>query len=92
MVCRYVRSLKLPGGVVPHLLALDPVAGLLAAHSWGDLALHLHSLNARHLGSAEGSEKLHALRFTPDGRFLLACGAKGVLTLRWAHSLQVCRH
>ena len=87
--CRYVRSLKLPGGVVPHLMALDPVGGLLVSHSWGDLQLHLHTLNGRHLASVEGSEKLHALRLTPDGRFLLTAGAKGVLTLRWAHSLQV---
>ena len=87
---RYVRSLHLPGKAVPRLLAMCPKSGQLTAHSWADLTLHLFSVNGGHLASAEGTEKLHALRVSPDGRFLLSGGAKGVLTLRHAHSLQVC--
>ena len=86
-----MRSLHLPGKAVPRLLAMCPKSGQLSVHSWADLALHLYTLNGRHLATAEGTEKLHALAVSPDGRLLLSGGAKGVLTLRQAHSLQVSR-
>jgi hypothetical protein len=46
-------------------------------------------VNGRHLVSAEGSERLAAMAVSPDGRFLLTAGAKGMVVLRWLHSLQV---
>lgn len=46
-------------------------------------------MNGRHLVSAEGTEKLSALVMTPDGKLVLSGGARGVVTLRWLHSLQV---
>ena len=84
-----MRALRLPGGVAPNLLALAPQLGVLVAHSWQDLALHAFTINGRHLVTCEGNERLSALAVSPDGRFLLTGGAKGLVTLRWLHSLQV---
>ncbi|KAK9824084.1 hypothetical protein WJX72_007613 [[Myrmecia] bisecta] len=86
---RYVRTLVLPDSAPPSLLAIAPGLGMLIAHSQQDLALHAYTINGRHLVSAEGTEKLRALAVSPDGRFLLTGGAKGTVTLRWLHSLQV---
>ena len=79
----------MPGKAVPRLLVMCPKRGQLTVHSWTDLGLHLYTLNGRHLASEEGTEKLHALTVSPDGSFLLSGGAKGVLSIRHAHSLQV---
>ena len=84
-----MRTLSLPGGVGPSLLALAPHLGLLVAHSPDDLALHSFTINGRRAVSAEGSERLSSMAVSPDGRFLLTGGAKGLVTLRWLHSLQV---
>ena len=84
-----MRTLSLPGGVAPSLLAIAPHLGLLVAHSPDDLALHSFTINGRLAVSAEGSERLSSLAVSPDGRFLLTGGAKGLVTLRWLHSLQV---
>ena len=88
--CRYVRTLRLPDSAPPALLQLSPAAGCLVAHSHADLALHAYTVNGRHLVTAEGTERLAAAEVTQDGRFLLTGGAKGIVTLRWLHSLQVC--
>lgn len=86
---RYVRKLRLPGGAPPMLLSIAPGPGMLVAHSWADLGLHVFNVNARHLVSAEGNERLNALAVTPDGRFLLTGGQRGVVSLHWLHSLEV---
>ena len=39
--------------------------------------------------SAEGTERLAAVVASADGRFVLTGGAKGLIVLRWLHSLQV---
>ncbi len=39
--------------------------------------------------SAEGTERLASAVASADGRFLLTGGAKGLIVLRWLHSLQV---
>ena len=72
-----MRSLHLPGKAVPRLLAMCPKSGQLSVHSWADLALHLYTLNGRHLATAEGTEKLHALAVSPDGRFAAVWGGQG---------------
>lgn len=53
--CRYVRSLSLPHGVPPALLCCVPRLGAVLAHSHMDLALHLYSVNCRHIASAGAS-------------------------------------
>ena len=83
-----MRCLTLPKRVPPRMLALGPSPAVLLAHSWGDLALHAFTANGRHLVSMEGTERLHALVLSPDGRLCLTGGAKGGVTLRWLHSLQ----
>ena len=88
-LCRYFRSLSLPEGVVPALLAAAAGQGMLVAHSWQDLSLHAYTINGRHLVSAEGNERLKAMVISPDGRFLLTGGCKGFITLRWLHSMEV---
>lgn len=52
---RYLRSLRLPGGVPPALLRLSPYLGVLLAHSHADLQLHALSANGRHLVGALGA-------------------------------------
>ena len=86
---RFVRTLRLPGGAPPALLLVTPGPGIVVVHSHADLALHAFTVNGRHLVSAEGTERLAAGVATADGRFLLTGGAKGLVTLRWLHSLQV---
>lgn len=71
------------------MLAVAPHLGMLVAHSPEDLGLHCFTVNGRHMAFAEGSERLSSLAVSPDGRFLLTGGAKGFVTLRWLHSLQV---
>ncbi|DBA78126.1 TPA: hypothetical protein ACH3X2_008097 [Trebouxia sp. C0005] len=86
---RYVRCLHLPGNAPPKLLAIAPGPGILLAHSWQSLAMHAYTINGRHVVSAEGIEQLNAFAVSADGRFVLTGGAKGVINLRWIHSLQV---
>ena len=81
--------LNLPGNAPPQLLAIAPGPGILLAHSWKTLAIHAYTMNGRHIVSAEGTERLNAFAVSADGRFLLTGGAKGIITLRWIHSLQV---
>ena len=71
------------------MLAMAPGPAVLLMHSWGDLALHAFSANGRALVSAEGTERLHAMTLSPDGRLCLSGGAKGGVPLRGLHSLQV---
>lgn len=52
--------------------------------------MHAYTINGRHVVSAEGIEQLNAFAVSADGRFVLTGGAKGVINLRWIHSLQVC--
>ena len=89
MLYRHVRSLELPGGAVPSLLAFAPHSGLVVAHSQADLCLHSFTVNGRHRLSCECTERLLSLALSPDGRFLLTGGAKGIITLMWLHSFQV---
>ena len=84
-----MRALSLPGNAPPQLLVIAPGPGMLLAHSWTSLALHAYTINGRHIATAEGTERLSALAVSADGRFVLSGGAKGVITLRWLHSLQV---
>lgn len=86
---RYIRYLHLPNRVAVRTLAVAAGPAVLLAHSWGDLALHALSVNGRPLVSMEGTERLHALACSPDGRMCVTGGAKGTITLRWLHSLQV---
>lgn len=90
-VRRYVRTILLPEKVPPVRLAFSPSEGFLLAHSWADLSLHLFTVNGRRLVSAEGTERLNAVQILPEGKLLLTGGGKGMVTLRWLHSLQVPR-
>lgn len=87
--CRYVRMLRLPGGVPPHLLTIGDHMAWVVVHSQVDQMLHAFTVNGRHTGSEETDEVLSALVPSPDGRFLLSAGERGVVSLRWFHSLQV---
>src|SRR5947209_5632397 len=86
---RYVRKVRLPGGAAASLLAAAPGPALLAAHCGADLALHVLSCNGRLLVSACAAERLSAMAPSPDGRFLVTGGARGVASLLWLHSLEV---
>ena len=86
---RYVRKLRLADGAPPMLLAIAPGPGMLVAHSWADLGLHVFSINGVHLVSCAGSERLSALALSPTGHFLLTGGLRGVVSLLWLHSLEV---
>ena len=86
---RYVRKLRLEDGAPPTLLAIAPGPGMLVAHSWADLSLHVFSINGAHLVSCAGSERLSALAVSPTGHFLLTGGLRGVVSLLWLHSLEV---
>lgn len=81
--------MRLPGDVAAAHLVAAAATARLVAHSHQDLGLHACSVHGRHIVSAECSERLSALAVSPDGRFLLTGGAKGAITLRWLHSLQV---
>ncbi len=82
--------MRLPGGAgPPSLLAFAPHQGLVVAHSQADLSLHSITINGRHRLAWECTERLSALVVSPDGRFVLTGGAKGVITLMWLHSFQV---
>lgn len=87
--CRYMRCFNLPGNAPPQILAIAPGPGILLAHSWKSLAIHAYTVNGRHMATAEGTEKLSAFAVSADGRFLVTGGVKGIITLRWIHSLQV---
>ena len=87
--CRYVRKLRLQGGAPPTLLAIAPGPGMLVAHSWADLGLHVFNINGEHLVSSAGNERLSALAVTASGHFLLTGGLRGVVSLQWLHSLEV---
>lgn len=87
--CRYVRKLRLQDGASPTLLALAPGPGMLIAHSWADLGLHVFSINGSHLVSATGNERLSAIALSASGHFLLTGGLRGVVSLHWLHSLEV---
>ena len=84
-----MRCLNLPGNAPPQLLAIAPGPGILLAHSRQSLAIHAYTINGRHMASTEGTEQLNAFAVSADGRFLLTGGARGIITLRWIHSLQV---
>jgi len=87
--CRYVRKLRLQDDVSPTLLAIAPGPGMLVAHSWADLGLHVFNINGKHLVSCTGNERLSALAVTTSGHFLLTGGLRGVVSLLWLHSLEV---
>jgi WD40 repeat protein len=89
LLYRHVRSLKLPGGAVPSLLTFAPQLGLVLTHSQADLCLHSFTVNGRHRVSFDCTERLFAMTVSPDGKFILTGGAKGVITLMWLHSFQV---
>lgn len=80
--------MRLPGGVAPSLLATSPHSGHLIAHSV-DLSLHSFTLNGRLQQSADCTERFSAMAVSPDGRFILTGGMKGIITLMWLHSFQV---
>lgn len=84
-----MRDVNLPGNVHPQILVIAPGPGILLVHSWQSLAIHAYTINGRHLATAEGTERLSALAVSADGRFVLSGGAKGSITVRWIHSLQV---
>lgn len=84
-----MRSLKLPGASSPSLLAFAPQQGLLVAHSQANLSLHSFTVNGRHRLTCECTERVATLAVSPDGKFMLTGGAKGVITLMWLHSFQV---
>jgi hypothetical protein len=84
-----MRTVWLPEKVPPVRLSISGADGFLLAHSWADLGLHLFTVNGRRLVSAEVTERLNALLVPPEGKLLLSGGAKGLVTLRWLHSLQV---
>ena len=86
---RYVRKLRLQDGAPPTLLAIAPGPGMLVAHSWAELGLHVFNVNGQHLVSCTGNERLSALAVTPSGHFLLTGGLRGVVSLHWLHSLEV---
>lgn len=81
--------LQLPELAPPQLLVIAPGSGILLAHDWKNLAIHAYTINGRHLATAECKERLSAFAVSADGRFLLTGGVKGVITVRWLHSLQV---
>ena len=82
--------LQLPENAPPQLLAIAPGPGILLAHEWKNLAIHAYTINGRHLATAECKERLSAFAVSADGRFLLTGGVKGIITLYWISSLQVC--
>ena len=84
-----MRRLRLQDGTPPTLLAVAPGPGMLVAHSWADLGLHVFNVNGEHLVSAAGNERLSALAVTTSGHFLLTGGLRGVVSLHWLHSLEV---
>lgn len=84
--------LQLPEGAPPQLLAIAPGPGILLAHDWKNLAIHAYTINGRHLATVECKERLSAFAVSADGRFLLTGAVKGIITLRWIHSLQVCSY
>ena len=87
--CRHVRTVHLPGNVAPCLLAISYGAAMLVAHSVEDLSLHSLTLNGRQRKTVECTERYSAMCISPDSRFLLTGGAKGIITLMWLHSFQV---
>ena len=70
--------MRLPGGAAASLLAVAPGPALLAVHCGADLALHVLSCNGRLLVSGCAAERLSAMAPSPDGRFLVTGGARGV--------------
>ena len=84
-----MRKLRLQDDVAPTLLAIAPGSGMLVAHSWADLGLHVFNINGKHLVSCTGNERLSALAVTTSGHFLLTGGLRGVVSLLWLHSLEV---
>ena len=84
--------LHLPETAPPQLLVIAPGPGILLAHDWKNLAIHAYTINGRHLATSECKERLSAFAVSADGRFLLTGGVKGIITLRWLHSLQVTFH
>lgn len=71
------------------MLAISHGQGILVVHSADDLSLHAFTINGRHRKAVDTTERLSALCISPDGRFLLSAGAKGVISLVWLHSFQV---
>lgn len=86
----YLRRLALPLGAAPALLALAPRPGLLLVHSSTDLALHLYTVNCRHLASAGGCCQGWARRATgaaaATGRCPRRCGPPGTITCSFCPS------
>lgn len=84
-----MRTLDLPEKVPANLMAIAPQSGTLVFFSSQDFAIHSYTINARHVESAGSSEKVLSMAISPDGRYILTGGAKGLITLRYLHSLQV---
>ena len=98
----YVRSIYLPTPQAPRDLSrssrvLSPVRWL-GISSLGHIVvyclqygqLHLCSINGRHLCTEDtGGERLQALIFSRDGRFLVTGGSRKGVTIRNTHDLRV---
>uniref|UniRef100_A0A162A6C6 BEACH domain-containing protein n=1 Tax=Daucus carota subsp. sativus TaxID=79200 RepID=A0A162A6C6_DAUCS len=85
---RYVRSLRHPSGI--------PVSKLVASHHGRivfyadeDLSLHLYSINGKQLATAECNGRLHCIKLSSCGEFMLSAGDQGQIVVRSMKSLEV---
>ncbi|KAL8487834.1 hypothetical protein ACS0TY_024230 [Phlomoides rotata] len=84
---KYVRSLRHPQG--------RPLSKLIASRHGrivlyaDDLSLHLYSVNARHISTAESNCRLSCLELSSCGDFLVCAGDQGQITVRSMNSLDL---
>lgn len=88
---RYMRSASHPGGGAIDRLVVSP-NGLVAVYSHDDIMIHVASINAKWLASAEANGRLSSLCVSACGDYLVTGGERGQIVVRMFHSLEAVRH
>ncbi|CAE7469550.1 sel-2, partial [Symbiodinium microadriaticum] len=65
------------------------VAGFIYAYSNDDSALYTFTINGHPQARKITGERLHAFRLSEDNRVLITGGERGLIVMRWVHSLEL---
>lgn len=72
-----------------HLMAVSAEGGVLVVYSRDGHVLSSYTVHGRLLARRRVKEVLHALLISEDGRAVVTGGERGLVVLRWMHSLRL---